>query len=89
LARELGISEARVSRLVSIAFEKSLPQVINERRIKDSLLLLDQTDAQISVVAEQVGFNSVPTFNRVFKDNMGISPSEYRSGNKNESDCGK
>ncbi len=89
LARELGISEARVSRLVSMAFEKSLPQVINERRIKDSLLLLDQTDAQISVVAEQVGFNSVPTFNRVFKDNMGISPSEYRSGNKNESDCGK
>ncbi len=83
LARELDISEARVSRLVSIAFDKSLPQVINERRIKDSLLLLEQTDAQISVVAEQVGFNSVPTFNRVFKENMGISPSEYRTVNKN------
>jgi AraC-like DNA-binding protein len=85
LAKELGTSEARVSRLVGICFGKSLPQVINERRVQDSLLLLEQTDAQINIVAEQVGFNSVPTFNRVFKDIVGVSPSEYRAQQKKAS----
>lgn len=82
LARELGVSETRVSRIVSLAYGKSLPQIINERRVQDSLQLLAQTDAQISVVAEEVGFNSVPTFNRVFKDIVGQSPSEYRNFRK-------
>ncbi len=82
LARELGVSETRVSRIVSLAYGKSLPQIINERRVQDSLQLLEQTDAQISLVAEEVGFNSVPTFNRVFKDIVGQSPSEYRNSRK-------
>jgi len=82
LARELNISEANVSRIVSRHFEKSLPQLINELRIRDSLQLLQQTDAGIAVIAEQVGFSSLPTFNRVFKDVMNLSPSEYRQKNK-------
>lgn len=82
LARELGVSETRVSRIVSLTYGKSLPQIINERRVQDSLQLLEQTDAQISLVAEEVGFNSVPTFNRVFKDIVGQSPSEYRNSRK-------
>lgn len=82
LARELNISEANVSRIVSVHFEKSLPQVINELRIRDSLQLLLQTDAGIAVIAEQVGFASLPTFNRVFKDVMNTSPSEYRQKKK-------
>lgn len=82
LARELDISEANVSRIISVSFDKSLPQLINELRIRDSLQLLQQTNAGMSVIAEQVGFSSLPTFNRVFKDVMGISPSEYRQQKK-------
>lgn len=82
LARELRVSEARISRVVGAHFGKSLPQVINELRIRDSFQLLAQTEAPISVVAEQVGFASLPTFNRVFKDINGGSPSEYRQKNK-------
>jgi two-component system response regulator YesN len=78
LARELNISEANVSRITMTHFGKSLPQLINELRIRDSLQLLQQTDATMSVVAEQVGFASLPTFNRVFKDVMDMAPSEYR-----------
>lgn len=82
LARELDISEANVSRIISGHFGKSLPQLINELRIRDSLQLLQQTDAGMLVIAEQVGFSSLPTFNRVFKDVMNISPSEYRQTKK-------
>lgn len=83
LARELNVSEANVSRIISAHFGKSLPQIINELRVRDSLQLLVQTDAAVSVISEQVGFSSLPTFNRVFKDVMNLSPSEYRQKNKN------
>ena len=82
LARELNISEANVSKLVSLHFGKSLPQLLNELRIRDSLQLLQQTEASVTVIAEQVGFASLPTFNRVFKDVMNMSPTEYRQKNK-------
>jgi AraC-like DNA-binding protein len=78
LARELGVSEAVVTRLVNGRFGKSFPQVINEKRIEDACLLLEQTAAPVSVISEQVGFNSLPSFNRVFKEITGLSPSEYR-----------
>ena len=82
LARELNISEAYVSKVIMGHFGKSLPQLINELRIHDSLQLLKQTEAAISVVSEQVGFATLPTFNRVFKETMNMSPSEYRQRNK-------
>jgi len=82
LARELNISEANVSKIIMSHFGKSLPQLINELRIRDSLQLLKQTEATISVIAEQVGFSALPTFNRVFKDTMNMSPSEFRQTKK-------
>lgn len=78
-AQELKTSEAAVSKIVNIHFGKSVPQLLNEKRIEDACRMLKQTDAAISVIAEQVGFNSLPSFNRVFKDVTGCSPSEYRA----------
>ncbi len=78
LARELGVSEGVVSRVINTHFSKSFPQLLNEHRIEDSKRLLLETKASIKVVSEEVGFNSVPSFNRVFKDVVGQSPSSYR-----------
>lgn len=78
LAQELGVSEATVTRIIGQFFNKSFPQLLNERRIEDAKRLLLETEANIKTVAEEVGFNSLPSFNRVFKELAGISPSEYR-----------
>lgn len=79
LAQELGISEANVSRVINVYFGKSFPQLLNEYRVEDSKHLLLDTDASIKVISEEVGFNSLPSFNRCFKDIVGQSPSSYRS----------
>ena len=81
MARELQTSEATVSRLINFHFGKSLPQLLNEKRVEDAKRLLRQTDAAIKIVAEEVGFNSMASFNRVFKDISGLSPTEYREKN--------
>ena len=78
LARELGVSEGVISRIINTHFCKSFPQLLNEHRIEDSKRLLLETKASIRIVSQEVGFNSVPSFNRVFKDVVGQSPSSYR-----------
>ena len=35
-------------------------------------------DESIAEVATKCGFNSVKTFDRVFKENFGVSPLKYR-----------
>ncbi len=78
MARELGVSEGVVSRVINTHFCKSFPQLLNEHRVEDSKRLLLDTKASIKIVSEEGGFNSVPSFNRVFKEIVGQSPSSYR-----------
>jgi AraC-like DNA-binding protein len=82
LARECGVSEMVISRIINLHFQKSFPQMMNEYRVADARQLLKETNANIKTVAEDVGFNSLPSFNRVFKDIEGMTPSEYRKTNK-------
>lgn len=51
-----------------------------QRRIKTSKLLLEYTKLSIYEVAEKVGFNESNYFSRVFKENTGKSPTDYRRG---------
>lgn len=78
LAQELGLPEAAVSKLINVHFQKSFPQLLNEHRVEDAKRLLLETDASIKIVAQEVGFNSLSSFNRVFKDIIKQSPSDYR-----------
>lgn len=82
LAREMEVSEGLVSKVINAHFQKSFPQLMNEYRIKDAQLLLKETDASIQTVSQEVGFNSLATFNRVFKDIVELTPSEFRSSEK-------
>lgn len=79
LARELKVGEATLSRLVNARYGKTIPQFLNEFRVKDAQRLLKETDASIQNIFEESGFNSITTFNRVFKELSGDSPTEYRA----------
>jgi len=50
--------------------------------MSESKRLLLETDLPIGEITYRVGFNNQTHFNRVFKAEMQISPSEYRSKNK-------
>jgi AraC-like DNA-binding protein len=78
LAKELSVSEAQLSRVVNGYFQKNVPLLLNELRVEEAKTLLRQTDADISTISEEAGFNSIATFNRVFKDIVAASPKEYR-----------
>lgn len=78
MARELEISESVLSRVMNQHYNDNFPSVLNKFRISEACQLLEETKAPINVIANEVGFNSLATFNRVFKDQMDETASKYR-----------
>lgn len=54
-------------------------QYLREYRIKKALNYLIETNLPVTDIAFTCGFESIKTFNRVFKYYTGLSPSQYRS----------
>ena len=84
LARELDISENTLSRVINVAFGKSFPRLLNEFRVDDAKRMLHNQSIPIQVVASEVGFNSLASFNRAFREITSITPSQYRLTNTTE-----
>ncbi len=84
LARELKVSETIISKIINLHFQKNFPQLLNEHRVEDAKRLLVQTGAPIKTVAEESGFNSLPSFNRVFRELSGMTPTAYREHGKKQ-----
>ncbi|TGM74829.1 AraC family transcriptional regulator [Leptospira mtsangambouensis] len=58
-------------------------QYINQYRIDEAKhLLLESEERSILSIADSVGFNSKSTFNRVFLETVGSTPSEFRKQSK-------
>lgn len=55
---------------------------LNQLRLERARELLLQTDWRMYEISEHVGYNSVEHFNHTFKKKFGISPSDYRNGQK-------
>lgn len=83
MAKELGLSEHQISRIVNTYFNKNFNELINQYRVDEAKERLKTEDTQITVIAFEVGFNSIASFNRVFKEMTESSPTAYREFHKN------
>lgn len=81
IASSVGFSKYHFSRLFKQYTNYTLGAYICHRRIKVAEELLEQQELSITEVAMKSGFPSIPTFNRLFKQYKGCSPSEYREKN--------
>ncbi len=57
---------------------KSPYDYVIDLRIKKAKRMLLETEYEISMIANYIGYSSTPAFSRVFKKKTGLSPSEYR-----------
>lgn len=79
---ETGVSQRRITNDIQNQFECNFKTYINRLRINESKRLLLETDLNIGEIAFRVGFNNQSHFNRVFKAEMQISPTEFREKHK-------
>ena len=86
LARQLGTNTAYLSRGLNEGVGLGFAEAINGLRVDHvAARLREGTDGDILTLAIAAGFGSKATFNRVFKDRFGVTPSAYRrvSNDKN------
>lgn len=60
------------------AFNCTIGEFINEKRIEHSITLLMNSDMTIENISQEVGFSCSSYFCKIFKNKMGISPFKYR-----------
>ena len=82
LAEMCHISETHFRRIFAECMKMSPVKYINHVRIRRSCEELKRTDAPVSVVANRSGFPTLSTFNRNFREIMGISPQQWRKSSE-------
>lgn len=78
-ANALGISRFDVSRLFSSSVKINFVKYVNFMRIAYAKELLETTNASVLEIALECGYETLRTFNRVFKEYAGITPLQYRT----------
>lgn len=87
LSKHTAISEREISNAINQHLNKNFYTFINEFRVKEVIdKIKDHKNTHIKILnlAYDAGFNSKPTFNRVFKEYTGNSPSFYRPKSKSQ-----
>ncbi len=86
LAETFNSSTTRLSFLINHIAKQNFYEFINTFRIKEvKSRMEDEEFANYSIlgIAEESGFNSKASFNRIFKNQLGITPSEYLKSKRN------
>ena len=68
------VSEAHFIRSFRAVFGETPHRYLQRRRVERSMFLLRETDRSITDVCFDVGFNSLGTFSRTFRQIVGESP---------------
>lgn len=83
LARTLDIPRHIFSFIINEHYHKNFFNFINQYRIDHAKLLLKDKENQyytLETIGEMAGFNSRSTFNKRFKEIVGVSPKAYQMG---------
>ena len=78
LAAYAGFSRYTLSRMFRQHTGATFTQYLNRRRVTMAEELLSSSRMPVTQVALQCGFNSIATFNRVFREVRGCTPTQYR-----------
>jgi AraC-like DNA-binding protein len=79
LARIAEVSEAHFIRTFRATFSETPHRYLQRRRVERAMFLLRGTDRSITDICFDVGFSSLGTFSRTFREIVGESPTAFRN----------
>lgn len=77
-AREFGYEYHYLSRLLRRGYRINFVELLNSHRVERALELLSTTDLSMTEIMAESGFQSIRSFNLVFRAVTGHTPSGYR-----------
>jgi AraC-like DNA-binding protein len=78
LAAVAHVSEAHFIRTFRTTFGETPHRYLQRRRVERAMFLLRTSDQDVTGICLAVGFTSLGTFSRTFREIVGTSPSEFR-----------
>lgn len=78
LADRLKQSHYGLSKTIKKATSHTFKELLQERRLIKAKELLEGTDMAIASIVEQVGYDNISYFYRIFKGKYGLTPKEFR-----------
>ena len=82
LAKRQGVSPDYLSTIFKHATGQTLSDYIRKRRMEHAAHLLGSTNLQIQTVALHCGIMDVQYFSKLFKRQIGMTPSDYRTARR-------
>ncbi len=86
LAKEVGLSRSLLSERFRHLVGQPPMQYLTEWRLQKARQMIAESGISIEQVAWRVGYQSLPSFSRLFKRHFGVSPGRYRRSNTTETD---
>lgn len=82
ISRKFLLSSSYFSYLFKSITSKTFTEYVNGIRIAKASEMLKNSNTKVLSICHEVGFRSINHFNRVFRQIVGISPTEYRRSNQ-------
>ena len=79
MASASAMSRSSLNRKMKSLVGLTPADFLREARIKRAQQLLSESGASVAAVAYRCGFADPKYFSRVFKQSVGVSPSEYKA----------
>ena len=79
IARRAGVPARDISGAINRRHGMNVSQYVNRFRIEEACRLMETTDDTISNIHLDAGFQTKSNFNREFRRQMGVSPTEWRA----------
>ncbi len=79
LSSRLGISRQQLSEIINTRYDQNFKTFINSYRIAAAMEeLTENRESTVITIAMDCGFNSKSTFNKVFQETTGMTPTQWR-----------
>ncbi|MCA0757068.1 AraC family transcriptional regulator [Paenibacillus sp. N4] len=78
LARHFNFNPNYLGKILKMITGSSFIDLVHQIRISQACLLLKNTDVSVQTVANEVGYENINFFYRIFKRKFNCSPAEYR-----------
>src|SRR3989442_3571376 len=79
LAKLAHVSEAHFIRTFRATFGETPHRYLQRRRVERAMFLLRESDRSVTDICLDVGFESLGTFSRTFREIIGEYPTDYRA----------
>lgn len=89
LAESVGVAEKRLRQIINQRLgHRNFSSFVNAYRLEEARIRLEDSrndSLPILTIALDAGFGSIVVFNRVFKEKLGVTPSQYRERRSDKS----